>query len=331
MINAKENLIRAIRRDRPHYVPWSIQGIEMYPEYQHLDQGVIKLLGIAGNAPEFGQELIDNWGTHWVPAGGKDMYPHPKGFPLANLDGLAGYTFPDPDVAEPNAASCALLNAPDRESRLLFGGHDQMYYERAQWLCGMETFLIALHSDRARLTQLLRGIEEFQVALARRWVRLGVDGGFCSEDLGTQRSLMLHPDLWRELFKPGLARIIKVYKEAGKLFLLHSCGNISDIVGDLIEIGVDILNPVQAKAMCLRTLKERYGNQVCFYGGVDTQYTMTRGTPEEVEKETYETLKIFAPGGGYIASPDQMLRFPRANVESFVATVRRFGKYPLSF
>ena len=62
-ITAKENLIRAIRREGPHYVPWSIQGTHLYPEYQHLDPGVIQIIGIVGNSPEFGQELVDNWGS----------------------------------------------------------------------------------------------------------------------------------------------------------------------------------------------------------------------------------------------------------------------------
>jgi hypothetical protein len=110
-MDAKENLLRAIRREAPEYVPWSVP--REYPEFRHLDEGVIKVISVAGNAPGFGQELVDNWGIHWVPVGGEHMYPHARSHPLADLDDLDGYRFPDPSKIELREASQELWETVD--------------------------------------------------------------------------------------------------------------------------------------------------------------------------------------------------------------------------
>ena len=171
-MKARENLIRAIKREDPAYVPWTVP----YPEYQYLAEGVRKRMGIKGNVAVVGQESVDNWGTRWVPIGYKYMYPHAKEYLLANLEDLDDYVFPNPNEIELEDGSKELLQTVDREEILVFGSHDQMLYERAIWLCGMENFAVALYTNRKRVERLISDIADYQVALARYYIKLGSMG-----------------------------------------------------------------------------------------------------------------------------------------------------------
>jgi uroporphyrinogen decarboxylase len=132
---------------------------------------------------------------------------------------------------------------------------------------------------------------------------LGVDGIFLSDDYGHQRSLLMSPDQWREFIKPRLREFFARIKGEGLFTFLHSCGNISEIVPDLIEVGLDVLHPVQPEAMDIASLKAKYANRLAFYGGISTQRTLPRGTPEEVAEEVRRTVQFMAKDGGYILAP----------------------------
>jgi len=324
-MDAKENLLRAIKRENPEYVPYYIPG---EPE---LDEGIIQSIDYKGNFTGPGVEGIDCWGVHWIPTSGegKNMVCHPKEFPLKKIEKIDNYQFPDPDKFELKEESKELLKKVNRKKVLLFGYQYYYLFERAWALTGMENLLVALYTEPKRIKKLLHGIANYQIGIAKHYLELGVDGCIVSEDLGNQRTLMMKPEIWREFFKPELKRMIQPYKDAGKIFWFHSCGHIMEIVEDLIEIGVDILHPVQARANNLKELKQKYGDRICFCGGIDTQYTLTRGTPEEVKEETIQRLKDLAPGGGYIAGPDQSMPFPKENIKTLVNTVKKYGKYPL--
>lgn len=319
-MDAKENLVRAIKRKDPEYVPY-------------LDEGVIKIIEHKGNLPDPGVGGIDDWGVHWVPTvgEGKNMVCYPKSFPLEKIENIDMYKFPDANQFGLKEKSKELLQKVDRDKILLFAQDYCCLFERAWALTGMENFLVALHTKPERVKKLLHGIANYHIGIAKHYLNLGVDGCMMSEDLGNQRTLMMKPEMWRNFFKPELKRIIEPYKRASKLFFFHSCGHIQEIVGDLIELGVDILNPIQARANNLKELKQKYGDKICFCGGIDTQYTLMRGTPDEVKRETIQRLRDLAPGGGYIAGPDQSMPFPRENIEALVNTVKKYGKYPLRF
>jgi len=201
--------------------------------------------------------------------------------------------------------------------------------ERAHSLMGMENLLLGLVEDPDRVKLLLRRIADFQIRMAEHFVSLGVDGGWISDDYGSQRSLLISPAMFRESFKPLLAEIIQVYKRSGLFFFFHSCGHVEPIVLDLMEIGVDVLHPVQKHANDQAKLKREYGDQIVFAGGMDTQYTLTRGTPEEVRAEVREQIAILGQGGGYIAGPENWPPFPPQNAEAFATAVKKYGRYPL--
>ena len=131
-----------------------------------------------------------------------------------------------------------------------------------------------------------------------------------ADDLGTQRGLFFSPEMFRTFLKPGLKKLADMTHSHGVKFLFHSCGAIRPLIEDLIEIGVDILDPLQAAAdgMEPEVLKAAYGDRLCLHGGICTQYLLPKGTPEEVRDEVRRRSEILGAGGGYILSPCHVLQ-----------------------
>lgn len=245
----------------------------------------------------------DRWGVTW--AGGiaakSDFEPEIQGYPvhhpLPDLEGLDSYRFPDPD--EPGIMD-GLYEGVDRARVLVTGELMFPVQDRAHTLMGMDRFLLALTDQPEQMHVLLQRIADYQIGIVRRYLDMGVDIIRVLDDYGTQRSVLLGPRLWRTFIKPELARVIKAVKDGGALFWLHSCGRVMEILPDLVEIGVDILDPVQVLANDQAQAKRLYGDRLCLMGGMDTQHVLTRGTPEEVEAEVKARIELLKPGGGFI-------------------------------
>ena len=127
-----------------------------------------------------------------------------------------------------------------------------------------------------------------------------------ADDVAGQRGLLFSGEMWRRLFKPGMARQFATAKELGLITMIHSCGAVREIIPDLIEIGCDILEPTQVHlpAMAPRELKREFGKDMTFFGAICTQKTLPYGTPEDVRREVHERIRVLGEGGGYICSPD---------------------------
>jgi uroporphyrinogen decarboxylase len=314
-MTAKENLLRAIHYDNPHYVPRGNEPVMAGVQY-------------AGNFRI--ACWTDAWGTRWETTR-DDMVPFPKGYPLADLRRVDEYEPPDPHALFDAGTSLAeqMAQIPDREEKLVFGQQTYFLFERAWALTGMESFFAGFREYPAEMKELLRKITDYNLAVFERYLALGVDGVGFSEDMGTQRALMISPEDFREFFKPEYARAFAPVKQAGKLVNFHSCGCVQAIVEDLVEVGVDILNPVQARANDLALVKRQAQGRMALQGGIDTQQVLMRGTPEAVEAEVKRVLKTLAPGGGYLIGPDQGMPFPPENIDALWRAAERWGKYPL--
>ncbi|MCI8598836.1 MAG: FCD domain-containing protein [Lachnospiraceae bacterium] len=151
-----------------------------------------------------------------------------------------------------------------------------------------------------------------------------------ADDMGTQNSLLLSPDTYRKRIKPYQEKLYQhVKKKYGKKILLHSCGSIEPIIGDLIEIGVDALNPVQISAANMEPgmLKARYGEKITFWGGgVDTQSVLNRGSVEDVRAQVEANLKTFKPGGGYVFAQVHNIQYG-VPIDNILAMYETFHKY----
>jgi len=147
------------------------------------------------------------------------------------------------------------------------------------------------------------------------------------DDLGTQHATQLSPDMYREMIKPRHREIYQYVKTHSDLYVfLHSCGSIYDLIPDLIDAGVDILNPVQTSAnkMDPSVLKEEFGDKITFWGGgVDTQHIMPDGSTDDVREDVEMRMRIFAPGGGFVFAPihNVQANVPPENVATAFETV----------
>jgi uroporphyrinogen decarboxylase len=274
----------------------------------------------------------DRWGVVWkggIPARSEwepEVMSYPTSHPLADLDWLEDYAFPDP--REPGLVD-GLLDGVDREHVLVTAKMFFLLLERAHLLMGMDNLMMAMLLDPDRVRILLSRIADCQIGIVERYLALGVDIIRATDDYGGQDRLLISPVLWRRLIKPELARIVTATKEGGAMFWLHSCGCIMDILPDLIEIGVDVVDPVQATANDLQTVKRQYGEQISFMGGMDIQHMLTLGSPADVSEAVRRSIAIMAPGGGYVMGPDNMIPVPEENYRAYLAACERYARYPV--
>jgi uroporphyrinogen decarboxylase len=156
-----------------------------------------------------------------------------------------------------------------------------------------------------------------------------------ADDLGMQEGLLINPKLYREFVKPRQKEFYSFIKErTNAKLLLHSCGSIYEIIPDLIEIGVDAINPVQvsAKNMDSLKLKNEFGDKLSFWGGgCDTQKILPYSNPSGVEKEVKRRINDFAPNGGFVFAPVHDIQYdvPPENMVALYDTVLKFGRYPI--
>ena len=153
-----------------------------------------------------------------------------------------------------------------------------------------------------------------------------IDGVLLGSDWGSQHGLLLSPDMWREYLAPGERREYTLIHEAGKDVWLHWCGNMEAILDDLVEMGLDVLNPVQPECMDIYGLKDKYGDKLTFWGGISTQQTLPYGTPDEVRAEIDRVVAYMSQGGGYITAPAQYIQAD-VPVENILALFEQARSY----
>ena len=202
-------------------------------------------------------------------------------------------------------------------------------FESSWYLCGLDEMLMAMYSEPDVAELLLERMTVFKEEIAAKWAQAGADIIVYGDDVGTQRSLMMSGDMWRGFLKPRLARVIKAAKDVnpGVVIFYHSDGNIMEIIPDLIEAGVEILNPVQPECMDPKEVAALYGDKLSFWGTIGTQTTFPYGTPADVKGACANMIDTVGKSGGLIIAPTHILEpdVPFENVEAFVGFVRESG------
>ena len=281
---------------------------------------------------------VDEWGFVYRPV------PHPFGFyyeivgrPLAGIGSareLARYRVPDPcahgrfDVARDHCARYGGDHA-------LLGVIECTVFEMAWNLVGLEQFLMDMALRKDYIEPLLDQVTEYSIGIGLELIKLGADIMLTGDDVGMDTGPMMSLDMWREYLKPRLHRVFSAYKEAnpGIILAYHTCGSVVPFIDELIEIGMEVLNPVQVTAhgMDPVMLKERYGHQVAFCGAVDQRHVLPNGTPQDVESEVRRRILEMGRGGGYILAPTHDIQSdtPVENVLAVFDAVSKWGEYPL--
>ncbi len=285
--------------------------------------------------------FVDEWGIKY----GKpetSLYMDPIGHPLAgDLSGemLDNYQCPDP-LQESRFAGIAGEARRLRETgcAVIMSTYGLGQWDYAHMICGMEQALMDLVLKPREMERLLRMIHEVEMKYWEKGLEVvgdNIDIAMHSDDLGMQNGPMMSPDMYRRFIKPLHKEMIGMIKQKAKgevKFLLHSCGSVRRLIPDFIEIGVDILNPVQVSAAEMDTaeLKKEFGKDLCFCGGgVDTQEILPRGTPDQVRDEVKRRLDDLAPGGGYIFAAVHNIQadVPPENLQAMYETLQEYGVY----
>lgn len=288
-----------------------------------------------------GAPCFDSWGIGQVEVDEGEWFPgiHPLKDAVTE-DDLEAHCWPDMDDPTRVAHVREQVRKLAEDGRYAVMGTPWLLFplERAFGLQGMDTFLLnlAVRPDFARAL-LAKNLDLCKQLMGHFLREAGdhLDIIKIGDDLGTQDSLLMSPAMYREILKPIHAELISFIKERTDARLLfHTDGDVYSLIPDFIEIGVDILNPIQTSAgqmADLETLKREYGGELVFCGGIDTHQILPRGTPEEVEQEVRRVIEILGPGGGYLVSAVHTIMndVPPENILAMVDAVRKYGQYPL--
>jgi len=321
-------------------------------QYVWMDEEVMERLGSDGRPvlpgpalPHHGKRstndcIVDDWGCAWQKRSGSEYFEIADP-PLRNasIDELDRY--PWPDLMQPSrfaglADRCRAIQQAGFASVLLTG---ITLFEQAYLMRGMAECLMDLAGDQDFFLALLGRVKGLAIPYLKelfRHVGAYVDVVITGDDLGTQDSTLMAPPVYRRLIKPHQAEVLAAIKEntEAKIFF-HSCGNVYPLIGDLIDIGVDLLNPVQVSSPDLADtarLKREFGKGLSFCGAIDTHRVLPRGTPDEVCREVRRRILDLAPGGGYVAAAVHCIQpdVPPENVVAMCEEVASRGRYPIS-
>jgi uroporphyrinogen decarboxylase len=271
----------------------------------------------------------DEWGVGWAvqpydtPFGG-GHYTEIVHHPLADADAISSYSPPDPNRPELYRDAGQMIQ-DFKDEYWIVGVTVTTILETAWALRGLEQILRDMLQDPDLADQLLDIPYRYHLEAAKHLTRMGVDMIWTGDDVGAQNRMLISPKMWRRYLKPRMAGFIAELKAINPALKVayHTDGNVEPIIPELIEIGIDVLNPVQPASMDPARIKEQYGNRLCFWGTMDEQYTLPFGTPAEVEAEVLRRLRTVGKGGGLILSPTHHVQLdtPLENFWAMVNTV----------
>jgi uroporphyrinogen decarboxylase len=269
---------------------------------------------------------VDEWGVTWLNAPyetrfGAGFYTDIVGHPLADSGRIAHYRPPDPHRPELYREAERLI-AAHKQDYWIVGVTVTTIFETAWALRGLEQMLLDLAEDSGLADAILDIPFRYHLTAAKKLVEMGADMIWTGDDVGTQHGMLISPATWRRFLKPRMAEFISTLKATDPKVKVayHSDGKIEKIIPELIEIGLDVLNPVQPGCMDPAKLKREYGDRLCFWGSIDEQQTLPFGTPEEVRKEVRERLETVGYDGGLILSPTHHVQLDTP-LENFWAMV----------
>jgi uroporphyrinogen decarboxylase len=251
----------------------------------------------------------DEWGVTWntieyeTPYG-KGKYTEPSGHPLGDDSALEGYHSPDPNRPELYHESERVLSE-FKDEYWIVGVTPTTIFETAWALRGYEQLMIDLAMDPDKANRLLDIPYSYHKIVTQRLTSLGVDMIWLGDDIGGQHAMLMSPRMWRQYFKPRMADLIASLRSINPHVKIayHTDGVVYPVIPDLIEIGLDVLNPVQPSAMDPMKLKNEYGKNLCFWGSLDIQQTLPFGTPGQVKTEVVSRLKTIGKDGGLVIGP----------------------------
>ena len=339
-MTSRERVLRAARREETDRTPLDFSGWQSVVDRLIADLNLgtredllrsfqidIRPVGIgAYSGPQRftpDGEPADCWGHR-----GGGTYADSLGYrPLQSVttvDEVYDYPWPNPDDFDYSTVESQCDACAEFATR---GSSWAPIFCLACDLCGMETMLCFMAAEPEIAGAILERITDVYLGMNERMFKAAngkLDICFMGDDYGSQQGLLMSPECWRTLIKPNLARLYKHAREYGLVTMHHCCGSIPEIIPDLIEIGVEVLDPIQVRAAGMEpaVLKGRFGHALAFHGAVDTQRTLPFGSPDDVAEAVRYLIRTLGEGGGYILTGSQELidDIPTPNILSMYRT-----------
>ena len=323
-MNLKENALRIIRFADPEYI---MVGPPAY-EVGYLGCNHEGYLGGGHHLP-VGSTWSDIWGTVWQREL-EGVMGFPRYHPLADLpNALKTYPWPSPQDERLVARIYQSAAGCDRANQFLLGSHRETLWEKAYMLVGMENLMLWIKTEPHAVQELLHRIMDFDLGIAGHYLNVGIEIAGCGDDLGTQRGLLFSPRLLQEFFLPEYRRLFALYQEHQVLIQFHSCGHITPLLPTFIELGIAILNPIQASANDLDEVRRLTQGRMALSGGVSSGLIVS-GPREAIRQEVARRIRQLGRQGGYFCGPDQGMPWPAEHYAALEEAVREYGRYPLS-
>lgn len=355
MSTKRENLLRSLRREGFEHVPvdfWLCDsqieafrnrfGNEDYQSWFNLSHRMIEM-EVKRNyekGPElFPREVLpadtnfDDYGIGHSKGSKLAFHMTRMHHPLrgAGLNELLDYPYPtiDPQKRKEMEQLVAGLHGRGLAS---FAFMQMTVWEASWYLRSMDELMVDMMMEDEKATVLLDKITDFACAKVAAYVEAGVDILSLGDDIGTQNSIMMDVALWEKWIKPRLSRVIDTAREINPdvLIFYHSCGYIIPFINHLIEIGVDILNPVQPECMSFNEVHEGFGKQLSFWGTIGTQDLLPYGSASDVKKECLSRLETCGEQGGICLGPTHLVE-PEVPWENLLAILEAVKEYESRF
>jgi uroporphyrinogen decarboxylase len=265
--------------------------------------------------------IRNEWGMLFRNVG---IYTEFAGYPLANAlteKDIRDFSFPDANAPGRFDVAVQMMLAYGEKYGII-GDVETMFFEMSWYLTGLEKFLTDLMMEAEYQAHLMDRIMHYIIVAGKRLIDMGVDILWCGDDFGSQQGMIMDPDTWRKVFKPRIKYMFEEFRKVRPDIKIawHSCGSILPIIPDFIEVGLDILNPIQplAHGMDPLSLKQTYGNDLVFFGGIDVQHLLPYETPQKIKDEVRRRIEILGKDGGFIIAPAHNIQ-PDTPVENVLA------------
>lgn len=348
----RERLLKALNHEEPDRVPFSFKmcpdlidlcerktGTRDFAAYFDFDfrREYLPPSRIKTDFSKFHEHVPENarfsdWGMMMVPfpedKNYKKHYPSMTNF--TSIEQIESYPFPDLE-ADYRYEPLRIAARAAHDAGYAFGAGFDLGPIQTLWtLCGMDRFMMEATLDEPFIRALYEKVVALLCKQAYQLTTVGADIIFNGDNFATQRGLMVSRSFWREWYGPAHKKLIDILKAADPAvkYYYHADGMMQEMIPDMIEIGVDIIDPIQAECMDPAAIKKEYGKDIVISGTVGIQHTMPLGSPEEVADEVRLRIDTVASGGGFLLAPTHTLppEVPWENILAFVETAREYGK-----
>jgi uroporphyrinogen decarboxylase len=255
--------------------------------------------------------------------------------PLAHVNEaqeVEEFAFPDP-LAAGRYDDAAMVIEKYKDDYFIVGDMELTMFDMMQQLVGLEKLLVDMAMGEAYIELLIDKCKEFALAVGKKLISMGVDGIWAGDDFGAQNGMLISPRMWRQYFKERYRQVYAELKAINRdvIIMQHCDGAVAPILGDWIEVGLEVFNPVQPNVPGHEPedLKSKFGDRMSFWGAIDQQKLLPFGTPEEIEADVKAKIEVLGRGGGYMVAPAHIIQAdaPMENVEAFIAAAKKHGVY----